>query len=234
MGKNRIIFHIGLPKTGTTFLQNNVFPYFKDINYIDCINPKKGYKEIHLNPFYLKVDNEKINLISDERITSLGYLNFPYIDIFEKIRILSQVFPTAEIIFVNRDKNSLIKSLYKQYGKYGYGVLNFDDWYNSEFDLSLLIIDEYLKFINSLFDKVLILNYEDLFRNQEEFIMNICDFIGISFPENYDKKSVHVSPSDSAINSIIKINNFRFLPHNIKSILRYFYRKNISNKLKIK
>lgn len=49
-----------MPKTGTTFLQRNVFPYIKGINYYNCIDNKKGEDSIRLNPFIYSLDQEQI------------------------------------------------------------------------------------------------------------------------------------------------------------------------------
>ena len=31
---NKIVFHLGLPRTGTTFLQESIFPKINGINYL--------------------------------------------------------------------------------------------------------------------------------------------------------------------------------------------------------
>ena len=35
----RVVLHLGYPRTGSTFLQTNVFPKHKEINFL---GPKKG------------------------------------------------------------------------------------------------------------------------------------------------------------------------------------------------
>lgn len=40
MNKKTIYWHIGLPKTGTTTLQKNLFPYLDKINYLGLFYSK--------------------------------------------------------------------------------------------------------------------------------------------------------------------------------------------------
>lgn len=44
---NKIIFHIGYPRTGTTYLQEKVFPKINNINFIG-----KPFKSINSKIFY--------------------------------------------------------------------------------------------------------------------------------------------------------------------------------------
>jgi len=225
MMEQRIIFHIGLPKTGTTFLQKNVFPYIKEITYFNCIEYWRAEDKMFLNPFFLQF-NSGVNLISDERICGLGYLNHPYISMLDRIRTLKKVYPEAEIIFVTRDLEYLTVSLYKQYGKYSYGVLNFNEWFDTELDLSMITgIHDTIEYIVKNFKDSLILDYGKLLENQDGFIQEITDFLGAPRLTEYNRKRLHVSPKNEAVRSIIKLNRSR-LPWWIKKPIRLVYRQN--------
>lgn len=223
--KKRLVFHIGLPKTGTTFLQKNVFPYIQGITYFNCIDNPKAEDSIRLNPFFLKFQ-PGVNLISDERICGLGYLNLPYGDMMNRIRTLHKVYPNADIIFITRDVPSLITSLYKQYAKYSYGKLQRLDWILNEMDDS--IVTQQLSVIHyalKYFNRLLVLDYSMLKMDQDGFIKYITDFLGAPRLTKYNRKRLHVSPSDSAIKSIVKLNNSR-LPWFIKKPIRMLWRQN--------
>lgn len=227
--KKRIIFHIGLPKTGTTFLQQNVFPYLKNINYYDCVGQKgqKGDFSEYYNPCYLKM-KDGINLVSDERITGKGFIKFPYVSIIDRLLILNQIYGNnIEIILVTRNKKELYKSLYKQYAKHMYGINDYETWKKENLDPEIKEYDMLAFLVWFLWpDQHLILDYSELRQNQDRFIQRICNFIGVDFPENYNRNKVYVSPDDDQIKSIIKINKSRIIPKVFKRGLTYLIRKN--------
>ena len=100
----KTILHIGMQRTGTTFLQHEIFPKLS-IRYITPSFFRYGdigtLAERH--SYVLKEDT----LVSNENI---------YCDMwskedmrFERLGILSKLFPEAHIIFAIRDKESLKK-----------------------------------------------------------------------------------------------------------------------------
>jgi len=126
----QIYVHIGFPRTGTTFLQEEVFPYIdtSEVYYIShsSNNPIKDilvkltYTNIYLNPinkeefeqvesFLLSIKQNKI-FISLESLTGDVFDNhFPYIVISEALK---QLFPSAKILIIIRRQDDLIKSYY--------------------------------------------------------------------------------------------------------------------------
>lgn len=129
-----IYIHIGIQKTGTTFLQEFCFPYLKGLHYAH----KKNYsipppdsivgrlsRIANTNPLFLDLKKEKeevdlllqsINeetvLISYERL--FGNLSFNFYDNFTTTSSLKHLFPTAKIIMIIRRQDDLLESLYKQ------------------------------------------------------------------------------------------------------------------------
>ena len=63
---NKIIFHIGYPRTGSTYLQEKVFPKINNINFIG-----KPFKSIDSKIFY----NFDGNLIDDRFELSKKVIN---------------------------------------------------------------------------------------------------------------------------------------------------------------
>lgn len=85
MNKMKLIFHIGMQRTGTTFLQYAIFPHIEELNLVDFdrYNDKLvGNKEIKnilnnienydedtiIKKIYSRFKQDKINLISNENI----------------------------------------------------------------------------------------------------------------------------------------------------------------------
>jgi hypothetical protein len=128
----KIVFHLGYPRTGTTFLQTNLFPKHKEINFL---GPKNylNWQDVKINQntldklrdFYLlkkqtdftndiikHFDRKKINIISSER-----YLFYPnIINNFYDCKYIEELFHNEELeisfIIVLRNQYDLINSLY--------------------------------------------------------------------------------------------------------------------------
>ena len=114
----KLIIHLGYPKTGSTFLNNNLFikhsqinlitknaeinPYINSIKYLDDIEYDKKQLTIK-NFFNSKISNEKINIFSDEMfLVPLGYKLY---DNKKAIKRLYEMFSNIEKI---RDINFLL------------------------------------------------------------------------------------------------------------------------------
>ena len=129
----KILYHLGYPRTGSTFLQKNIFPEHKDINLIGPKNYKNwndvkitqnelnkiadNYTETGIlnEKNYLDFfDQRKLNVISSEKYVSYLNLrnNFKDIKFFNKL--LQNKHKHIEIYFlvVLRNQYDLIKSLY--------------------------------------------------------------------------------------------------------------------------
>jgi hypothetical protein len=169
----KIFVHVGLPKAGSTFLQRTLFSSLKDINY--------SHKR---DLFCYKIEKGKINIFSGETYSGgiLSPYRSDYVDRYEFADRIHRVHPTAKIILVLRDKDTLLGSNYHEYIKQG-GILTYDDWYDN-----LNNVDEYLDFspyikhLEDLFDDVYICNFEDLKSDADSFAKGICDFIGTEVP----------------------------------------------------
>jgi hypothetical protein len=129
-----IYIHVGIQKTGTTFLQELCFPHLKGIHYVHKKNystpPPDGIvgrlsRIANTNPLFLYLKKEKDELdcllrdvkeetvlISYERL--FGNVSFNFYDNFNTTRSLKYLFPAAKIILVIRRQDDLLESLYKQ------------------------------------------------------------------------------------------------------------------------
>ncbi len=124
---SRILLDIGLPKTGTTYHQFNIYPFLdpKCIAYNpgDIIYPLrevlpstrviKSEKEIEKTKRNIKntlAGSDRTILISDESMSVDGYC--PYYE--ENLIFLAQLFPGAEILLTVRNQLDWCRSMYKQ------------------------------------------------------------------------------------------------------------------------
>ena len=151
----RIVFHIGPGKTGTTYLQNNIFNKLSRINNIGRpIHNTKRYRNFQdailrdEEPFFLEKgyefrneviqsrQNYPVTLVSDENL-------FSKTPISANIRRLKDLFPEAEIIITVRNQLTAIQSFYLSGGYFLKGVPCADDFnrkrqisFNEYFDFS--------------------------------------------------------------------------------------------------
>lgn len=111
------IFHIGLHKTGTTYLQQRVFPNLRGIEYLRWRNIE----------YYLRLKRGRTYLTSCE---GLSGTTFATLDTrLEAIRNLAAMFPGAKVIVGFRDHGGYLASLYSQYLRYG-GKHRFSDFFS--------------------------------------------------------------------------------------------------------
>jgi hypothetical protein len=128
----RIILHVGLHKTGTTYLQKRVFTQFDKSSVV--YNPEKLRKSIRelyglklktellskyqeiVKSEIIKIDKE-ILFLSHEIYSGTPWTNYDDIEIMTDF--LSQAFPTAEIILVFREHADWLESLYRESAKDG-------------------------------------------------------------------------------------------------------------------
>ena len=141
----KIYIHIGLHKTGSTFLQNKVFPKLKETTYIgrpytqqSIAFNKLQYADSSLyseEETIMEIKNfekhEKI-LISDEMLSGLPFNN--YINRTIIADRLSKIFPDATILLFLRSQKDLLLSLYNSYIKNNSGFLPINQfiWYPSK------------------------------------------------------------------------------------------------------
>ena len=187
--KTEIVIHIGLHKTGTTFLQQEVFPKIPNINYQTKVD------------LTTKVEEGKINLFSDENLDGGSYRLFNTVQHrYNIMKNLHTLYPKAKIILCIRDKDRWLKSAHKQY-IVAYKSCSFEE-YKQRLDKGFLDFDEYVKRLDALwFDNVYVCHFEDLKRNPKQFVKDICDFIGVEPPE-FENKTVYKGITDNQVKFI--------------------------------
>ena len=188
----KTLVHIGIHKTGSTFLQYNYFPAIKSINYFHS-----PLAFTHLLQSGCSLDENL--LLSCEGFSGMpwnalwkdGIQNdFHWINSFKKsICNLHKLIPEANLLIFLRQHGDLLLSMYKQYIQEG-GVLKLNEFYSE----TGLIRKEDLNYnlrikkACSLFNKVYVLSYEDFKK------------FGNKFLDSFIEKELNLSRNDLSIN----------------------------------
>jgi hypothetical protein len=204
MNNPELFIHIGYPKTGTTFLQQRVFPKLK-VNQIlspgvDYIAESRNYEPEH----FIDLLNSQGNLrgynktiISQETLSGRSDGN-PIWDSHLMAQRLKQTFPEAKIIIVIRNQLDYILSLYTfRVVKRGLQRRSLDDYLTHVFTKGLcakLQYDRLIEYYLRLFNKsnVLVLAYEQLKEDGHKFVNDILNFMNINSVVNYDLQKENV------------------------------------------
>ena len=145
-----VYFHVGLGKTGSTFLQDRFFPRLMDINYL----PRNRF---HRAQTFIANHPSSAILISREFDQQLEM----------EARKFAESFPEAQPIIVLRRPDSYIASQYRRAVKNGFRG-SFKDFFDLDqeeghFKQSDLQYDEQIAILSELFSQpVNVLFYEDM------------------------------------------------------------------------
>jgi len=190
------IIHVGYGRTATTYLQNKIFPNIEgikylgktnqyypdwliDLNYLDDIQFYKKIRDIKLN-----IQSDKQTLISSEAFTQTG-------GIYRQMERVKSVVEHAKIIIVIRRPVDLIVSKYRYLVEKGYlkgGLSSNIDFSSRPYDLvrrPKIYLEDYnypliISHIRSIFGdlNVLVLKYESLVSDRDDFLDLILNFTG--------------------------------------------------------
>jgi hypothetical protein len=200
----QLYLHVGYPKTGTTFLQQEIFPKLSGVHYIPyasakpelCTIMRQG--EVWFDESGVKASLERLfrpgkNLISKESLIG-DFFVYKMINSSISARRLAALFPGARILITIRNQYDMMESVYKQYLHIG-GVKKFRDFvqfkggrFETRYDkwdpgVTIEMFD-YLKVIRlyeSLFGRanLLVLPYEGLGSDAQTFVRRIASWIGL-------------------------------------------------------
>lgn len=199
-----VVFHIGLHKTATTTLQKDLFPACSGINHLTGQRPAAFVSRVTTgDPAYISgeelrhglypsLDDERVNLLSDEALSGALYSGVGKRGLDHRTPIiynLRSAFPEARLVVVIRRQDELAKSIYRQYLKFGgtepaarfFGVQSAGE---GIFPTDRFIFSPYLAALKDAFSKgVLILVYEEFVHDPRSFLEKLCGFLGVSPPE---------------------------------------------------
>lgn len=172
----KVVLHLGLAKTGTSWLQQQVFPRLP-LHFYHC----KHYDVLNKNTSNM--------LLSFEGLSGTIQCNDRYVNAYR----LHKLFPKAQVIVVFRGKSSYLHSLYSQFIRGGgtWSFYTFNNWamrhpYFMDWNL-------YKAHLRCLFDDVLFLEFEDLKKNPQQFVKELCCFIEVPMPDGIMYDAVNVT-----------------------------------------
>ncbi|SEA76819.1 hypothetical protein SAMN05421743_10825 [Thalassobacillus cyri] len=215
------IVHIGYHKTGTTFLQDVLFPKHPEIHYVDRMTTQKYFLRVgslffdadkvknEIKTLENSVDNGKKALVfSDEELSGHihtggngGYLSKEVAD------RIHQVMPDAKIMINVRNQVKMIDSVYRQYIKKG-GTFSVEKYlFNNNglphrqprFQFAHFEYDRLVEYYINLFgrENVFVYLYED-FKQDKSFYNDMLEEMGLSSIDNIKKMSSDIkNPSYS-------------------------------------
>lgn len=169
----KVAIHIGLHKTGTTYLQNYVFPFLDNVCFA------RGYTELR------KVlrHNKSSLLISDERISGNPFIGDYLEQFYNYMGNVKSQYANPLIILGVRHPLSWLHSAYMQYLKNG-GVNNISYLFSPDHNAGALLKIEDLLFYNRIiylkenFSNVIIYSQEMLKDNEALLIREISKYLG--------------------------------------------------------
>jgi hypothetical protein len=198
----KVILHIGLHKTGTSYLQKNIFPNLKDIHF-----GGRGNKLI----------SKKENiLISNESFSGIPYYKneYTYFEQFEySINKLNSLYKIDRVIIGFREPNSILKSFYKQF-LHEQGTLHFDEFFGTSDECILKPDDfkflEFYKLLITIFgDKnVFAFDHGDLIKEHDNFIKKLVQFLNTEITIVKPNMDFNKSVADNLEKYLISMNQF--------------------------
>lgn len=218
-----IFFHVGLPKTGSTFLQRNVFPKFNDIRFIK----KHDFK--HRDRIIEQSNHDKILMSIEINPDVRGGL--------EKLQDVSQKYPRTYTIIVLRRHGSWLKSKYKYYLR-KHGTRKLEQYFDLDgrgiLEPKNLMFYPKIKLLEYLFEpQPLVLFQEELKENPLATIDILADYMGISYNRNAIKfQTVKRSYSPKQLKKVRRFNRWYQYDHSqITSKTKKFIYKKFSGLL---
>ena len=216
---NQIFFHVGMSKTGSTFLQQRVFPLFKEVEYIPT-NQFKKYPKLAQQSQVEKL------LLSREFDSQME----------REVKKWATDFPNTKSILVLRRQDGWIASQYRRFVKNGFG-LTFKEFIDIENDSGYWERDNlnfynYIEILEHYFDhKPLVLFHDELRKSPETFIQKLADYTNSTVNINeIDLSSVHSSYNEKQLKVMLKagkklnISNAKpFKSSLLNTIRRYAY-----------
>tara|TARA_Y100000768_G_scaffold222866_1_gene168099 strand:- start:668 stop:1606 length:939 start_codon:yes stop_codon:yes gene_type:complete len=254
--EKKIILHIGLHKTGSTFIQShlnlinddNYRIYLKKSQIVILIikylkEPSDNNKEEILS--IINKEERKNILISSEEIFEKP--NHEFKDVSKRFKLLEEVFNKPRYIIFFREPSSIIYSGYFQGLKKSHS-LKFENFVNKNIndhknrnsynhwarglDYKIYNYNHILKDYLKIKDRVLLIEYEEFFKEKKESILN--NFIGFNIRFNWNLRENIALKNLSHLEFYNKYLFFRLLKFFWIKINKPFYKFKSANDISIR
>ena len=226
MPDDNVVIHVGLHKTGSSFLQRHFFPSLPGVQFVDRVAGHKflDYLRWEDDFVYSAAEARKIFdaccgrrqpgavvLLSDEQ-----YYGMPYNGCALRKRNvdrLAAIFPKSRIVVVLRNPRDMLESLYLQYIKAG-GSANWRQFleYRREFlfvSNAYFQYGYYIQYLHGLFgkDRVVVQLYEDFRSDPAAFLNSWCELLGTP-PNSWDRALLDIRANPSIAPAVAPVMRF--------------------------
>lgn len=209
------LFHIGIPKTGTSTIQHNL----RNDNRINLIQKKYFNTYEWWTKCYDYYNDNLINIVSDENLI----LQVNYGKLILTLSRIQYIVPDAQIILSIREQRELLKSRYKSTISYHTGVYkSFEEWLKSSQGmdyLSVCMYDTVYRTISTFFpaNQIHLLLFEDLKYNYCQFFKKLYSIIGIEMPKHCEQNVIkNKSLTEFELLIIKRMNRFKIFRNDNK------------------
>ena len=177
----KTIFHIGLHKTGTTFLQKNVFPFLYGI-----------HAHIYYQPLWNLFEFDKKVIVSCERFSGHPFSGKWSEEFATYVKNIGSMFPGAKCIVGFRRHDMILRSLYKLYlhrGSYKNVETVFDPDGSGLITPIDLCFQKRIEQCEQHFADVFVYTQEELRDNLGSFLNRLSQFLGTPPPSQPTKST---------------------------------------------
>lgn len=207
MSSLRLYLHVGLPKTGTTFLQSEVFPRMQGVKVLRAFHPFRTLG---------RIDVPERLILSDESLYGSPIRSNWREQRRRATRVLRDVFGDVPVLIGFRRHPEFVLSLYKQYLQLG-GVRAIGEYFSSTDPAAILKPDdlgfeEILAELHASFSRVFVYTQEELNDDFEGFLRSLCSFLDVPplpperVPRRYRNRGVRGRPQAALLRRLNELN----------------------------
>lgn len=222
--KPQLFVHVGIPKSGTTTIQDAIRVDPK-VNYIQthCFHKRKYW-----DPREFELDTTRPNLVSDETYVVRGELGrkVPMYCILE--RVLNED-ADVKLLLTIRNQNSSLLSMFKFRILLGNSFKDFTDWLTLDEGMDFYSANQFGSIVRMMtsyvpLENIKVMLFEDLCADQAGFYTELYQFLGIEFDPDALDLTTHSNrtPPQELVYARNKVNRFlgnRKITKRIKKLL---------------